>query len=199
MTWKQMYLERDGADMREFVRNTGSEFREYFVQMQAAKRSRAPLPEQVEDDLVMVEASLAELIQEWRQQQQHLIEHLYAGNHVCSGRQCSYHRIGNVFLCERTGKAHVCDDGCKETVLDADTQLLVCSVSGRCFDRWLTPQEEMEVATGGQLPADDDGTAGAIDDVEPVMGAGRFARLYAIGYSCDNEEQLIRAQRQFGV
>jgi len=26
--------------------------------------------------------------------------------HVCSGQHCTYHQIGNVFLCERTGKAH---------------------------------------------------------------------------------------------
>lgn len=33
--------------MIEFVRNTPIEFREYYIQMQAAKRSQAPLPAQV--------------------------------------------------------------------------------------------------------------------------------------------------------
>jgi hypothetical protein len=46
-TWKKLYFERDEADMVEFVRNTPVEFREYYVQMQAAKRSQAPLPSQV--------------------------------------------------------------------------------------------------------------------------------------------------------
>lgn len=36
----------------------------------------------------------------------------------------------------------VCDDTCRETVLDPSNELLVCTVSGRCFDRWLTPAEE---------------------------------------------------------
>ncbi len=36
----------------------------------------------------------------------------------------------------------VCDDSCREIVLDPSNELLVCTVSGRCFDRWLTPAEE---------------------------------------------------------
>jgi hypothetical protein len=39
--------QRDEADMVDFVRNTPAEFREYYIQMQAAKRSQAPLPSQV--------------------------------------------------------------------------------------------------------------------------------------------------------
>lgn len=38
--------QRDHADMAEFVRNTPGEFRELFIQMQAAKRSQAPLKSQ---------------------------------------------------------------------------------------------------------------------------------------------------------
>jgi hypothetical protein len=33
--------------MVEFVRNTPTEFKEYYIQMQAAKRSQAPLPSEV--------------------------------------------------------------------------------------------------------------------------------------------------------
>lgn len=39
--------QRDREDMVEFVRNTPTEFREYYIQMQAAKRSQAPLPSEV--------------------------------------------------------------------------------------------------------------------------------------------------------
>lgn len=39
--------QRDEADMVDFVRNTPAEFREYYIQMQAAKRSQAPQPSQV--------------------------------------------------------------------------------------------------------------------------------------------------------
>lgn len=41
------YLQRDVEDMAEFVRNCPSEFKEYYIQMQVAKRSQAPNRTQV--------------------------------------------------------------------------------------------------------------------------------------------------------
>lgn len=38
----------------------------------------------------------------------------------------------------------VCDDTCRETVLDPSNDLLVCTVSGRCFDRWLDGDDDEE-------------------------------------------------------
>lgn len=35
----------------------------------------------------------------------------------------------------------VCDDTCKEVVLDPENELLVCTISGHCFDRLLSPCE----------------------------------------------------------
>lgn len=29
-----------------------------------------------------------------------------AVDHACSGESCSYHQIGNVFVCEKTGNVH---------------------------------------------------------------------------------------------
>lgn len=40
-------MQRDEEDMVEFVKNCPVEFKEYYIQMQAAKRSQAPLPSQV--------------------------------------------------------------------------------------------------------------------------------------------------------
>lgn len=40
-------MQRDGEDMVELVRNCQNEFKEYYIQMQAAKRSQAPHPSQV--------------------------------------------------------------------------------------------------------------------------------------------------------
>lgn len=36
-------LQRDADDMVEFVSNCPTEFKEYYIQMQTAKRSQAPL------------------------------------------------------------------------------------------------------------------------------------------------------------
>jgi hypothetical protein len=35
----------------------------------------------------------------------------------------------------------VCDDACKEVVMDPTNELLVCTISGHCFDRLLSPSE----------------------------------------------------------
>lgn len=35
----------------------------------------------------------------------------------------------------------VCDDTCKEVIMDPTNELLVCTISGRCFDRLLSPAE----------------------------------------------------------
>ncbi|CAL5434529.1 unnamed protein product [Camellia sinensis] len=62
-------------------------------------------------------------------------------NHDCSGETCSYYQIGDVFVCEKTGQVHVCDDTCREAVLDPTNVLLVCTISGHCFDLLLSPSE----------------------------------------------------------
>ncbi|CAK9204284.1 unnamed protein product [Sphagnum troendelagicum] len=187
-TWKKLYFERDEADMVEFVRNTPVEFREYYVQMQAAKRSQAPLPSQVHDDLVVVDSSMADQITAWRRSQK--LADVYLGDHWCSGKTCSYYQIDDVFLCEKTGRAHICDDSCREIVLDPSNELLVCTVSGRCFDRWLTPAEEDDAE-----PQQADANAAA-EEGEPFLGSGRLGRAYLLGYNCADEQELDEVVRE---
>lgn len=188
--WKQLYFERDRADMIEFVRNTPVEFREYYIQMQAAKRSQAPLPAQIKDDFIILDTTVAEQITSWRTSQG--LPDVYVGDHVCSGKTCSYWQIGDVFLCEKTGRAHVCDDACRETVLDPSNDLLVCTISGRCFDRWLSAEEE-EAVSGSQLM---ESNVVQEEGEEPFMGSGRLGRAYSLGYNCDDEQELEAALRE---
>lgn len=42
-------LQRDEEEMVKFVRNCPSEFKEYYIQMQTAKRCQAPIPSQVNE------------------------------------------------------------------------------------------------------------------------------------------------------
>ncbi|XP_043696912.1 F-box protein SKIP31 [Telopea speciosissima] len=137
--WKKLYIQRDGEDMVEFVRNTPSEFKEYYIQMQAAKRSQAPLPSQVNDDHIILDKTVADQVSTWKSSRG-LTDELVAG-HSCSGETCTYYQIGDVFVCEKTGRVHVCDDTCREVILDPTSQLLVCTISGHCFDRMLSPAE----------------------------------------------------------
>eukprot|EP00249_Psilotum_nudum_P019554 c27313_g1_i1 orf=146-1258(+) len=187
--WKQLYFERDKADMIGFVMNTPVEFREYYMQMQAAKRSQAPLPSQINNDLFIVDATVAEQVIAWRCA--HGLPDVYVGDHSCSGRSCAYYQIGDIFLCEKTGRAHVCDDACRETILDPSNDLLVCTVSGRCFDRWLSPAEESAESEDQLIYGN-----AVVEVEEPLMGSGRLARAYSLGYNCEDERELEAVCRE---
>jgi len=184
--WKRLYIERDEDDMIEWVRTAPTEFREYYIQMQASKRSQTPLPSQVNDDMFLLDTTVADRITHLKHSRG--LPDEFTEEHVCSGRTCTYSQVGDAFLCEKTGRVHVCDDTCREIVLDTSSGLLVCTVSGRCFDRWLSPSEE-ELYLGDQQ-SDANNPA---DEAEPFMGSGRFARAYLLGYNCDDEKELEAA------
>uniref|UniRef100_A0A5B7AWA3 Putative F-box protein SKIP31-like isoform X1 n=1 Tax=Davidia involucrata TaxID=16924 RepID=A0A5B7AWA3_DAVIN len=182
--WKKLYFQRDEEDMAEFVRYCPSEFKEYYIQMQAAKRSQAPLPSQVNDDRIILDNTVADQVSIWKSSRG-LTDKVFS-DHACSGETCSYYQIGDVFVCEKTGNVHVCDDTCREVVLDPTNELLVCTISGHCFDRLLSPAEmEPDIEQQQQ--------GGVSDEGEPFMGSVRFddaARAYLLGYNCADEKEL---------
>ncbi|KAK9667662.1 hypothetical protein RND81_13G003300 [Saponaria officinalis] len=184
--WKKLYIKRDEEDMVQSLTNCQPEFKEYYLQMYAAKRSQAPLLSQVIDDQVTVDKTLSDQVSLWKRSKG-LGDKVVTG-HTCSGEVCTYFQIGNVFICEKTGNVHVCDDTCKEVISDTANELLVCTISGRCFDRLLSPCE-----TEGD--ADELQQGVVTDEAEPFMGAGRFARAYLLGYNCDDEKELEAALR----
>lgn len=38
----------------------------------------------------------------------------------------------------------VCDEACREFVLDQSSGMLLCTISGHCFERWLCPDDEWD-------------------------------------------------------
>lgn len=185
--WKKLYIQRDEEDMVQSVTNCQPEFKEYYLQMYAAKRSQAPLLSQVNDDLIILDKTVADQVSIWKNSKG--LSDKVVTDHSCSGEVCSYFQIGNVFICEKTGNVHVCDDTCKEAIADPANELLVCTISGRCFDRLLSPSEM-------EGDADQELQQGVVsDEAEPFMGAGRFARAYLLGYNCDDEKELEAALR----
>ncbi|KAK4793693.1 hypothetical protein SAY86_024128 [Trapa natans] len=178
--WKNLYIQRDEEDMAELVKNCQPEFKEYYIQMQVAKRSQAPLLSQVNDDRIILDKTVADQVSIWKRSKGFTDELVL--NHACSGETCTYHRIGDVYVCEKTGHVHVCDDTCRELIMDPNNELLVCTISGHCFERLLSPGE-ME-------PDNDQQIDGVTDEAEPFMGSGRFARAYNLGYNCTNEKEL---------
>jgi len=185
--WKNLYIQRDREDMVEFVRNTPTEFREYYIQMQASKRSQAPLPSEVNDDKVILDKTIADQVSTWKSSRG-LTDESVKG-HSCSGNTCSYTQIGDAYICEKTGRVHVCDDACREFVLDQSSGLLLCTISGHCFERWLCPDDEWDADDTDQQQG------GVVDEPEPFMGSGRFARAIMLGYNCTDEKELEQALR----
>eukprot|EP00252_Welwitschia_mirabilis_P015716 TRINITY_DN3480_c0_g1_i1.p1 TRINITY_DN3480_c0_g1~~TRINITY_DN3480_c0_g1_i1.p1 ORF type:complete len:386 (+),score=70.61 TRINITY_DN3480_c0_g1_i1:111-1160(+) len=139
-TWKQLYIERDRVEMTAFIKDCPSEFKEYYIQMQTSKRSEVPCPSKFRDDFVVCDTTLDEQISKWKKS--HGLPDIYTGDHVCSGRTCTYSQAGSVFLCEKTGLVHVCDHTCREAMLDTANQNFVCPISGRCTVQWLSTAEE---------------------------------------------------------
>ncbi|KAL3329736.1 hypothetical protein AABB24_033879 [Solanum stoloniferum] len=141
---------------------------------------------QINDDRVILDKTVADQVSIWKKSKG-LGDNVVNG-HACSGETCAYHQIGDVFVCEKTGNVHVCDDTCKEVVLDPTNGLLVCTISGHCFDSMLLSPDEME-------PDVDQQQAGTTDEAELFMGSGLFARTYLLGYNCNDEKELKAALR----
>lgn len=190
--WKKLYIERDTVDMVESVRDCPVEIQEFCRQWQASKRSDAPLRSMLKDDIMIPDATVGDQINQWNQinqwKQHHGLPEVFPGDHVCSGSTCTYFQVGDIFLCEKTGFVHVCDDTCQETVVD--NQLLVCLISGRCSDQWFSTAEEL-IDRGHQQGDNDAG-----DEAEPLTGDGELARAYSLGYNCNDENELEDALRE---
>lgn len=178
-TWKRLYIQRDENDMIDSVQNCPPEFREYYIQMHAAKRSQAPLLSQVSDDQVIHDKTVSDQVSMWKNSKG--LSDKPVANHSCSGETCSYYQVGNVFVCEKTGNIHVCDETCREVSDDPANGVQVCTVSGRCFDNLLMESDSDTEQHQGGAPEEAD---------EPFMGAGRFARAYSLGYNCVDEKEL---------
>ncbi|GFP92538.1 F-box protein skip31 [Phtheirospermum japonicum] len=83
--WKKLYIQRDEDDMTEFVRGCPSEFKEYYIQMQVAKRTQAPHPSQVNDDRIILDKTLADQVSTWKSSRG--LADTVVANHACSGEQ----------------------------------------------------------------------------------------------------------------
>ncbi|CAL5336363.1 unnamed protein product [Camellia sinensis] len=85
-----------------------------------AKRSQTPLPSQVNDDRIILDKTLTDQVSIWKSSRG--LTDKVVLDHDC---------FGETF----------CDDTYREVVLDPTNELLVCTISGHCFDRFLSPAE----------------------------------------------------------
>ena len=115
-----MYYLEDAREMRQATEGQG-ELRHIFAEMQAAKRSQAPDAASLHtDDAIISTPTDAEAVARWRASKGLGDGTDLRSRHTCSLESgCSFHRVGaDVFVCEATGRAHVCDDDCRERVVE---------------------------------------------------------------------------------
>lgn len=205
LSWKACYMRRDAAEMEAGV-HVPEPLQSMFRQMNAARRSET-LPSQIVDTLLHKarEVSLLEKVAEIRKRQGKMspspssafqvnpplgtVSSSVIGNGICL-EGCQLIEIeNNMWFCERGWHVHACGDACTERVEDSSTNMLVCRVTGRCFQSLIG---EGELEEGG---AKDDETTNDWNLAEEGMG-GRLGRAFFAGYNAvDEHEMLLR----FGV
>jgi hypothetical protein len=172
LSWKTRYMERDRLELEEIRRRIRPPMQQYYLQMTVGRRSEVPKTPSREGSS-LAEPGAGRSLAAWRAARGFRPWPLTV-DHGCPGRQTFVPLPGSelpVFLCERCGWAHLCDDTCKERIVDAATDMLVCPISGFCSGRVLTEDEE-----AAQLRGRGD------DELEPLYGTGWLARVYIDGY-----------------
>ena len=171
---KRVYFLADALEIDRERRKAPEGFERICAEAVAAKRSHvcskpAPLCGHVAADLVA---------SEWKSRRTFAAD----TTHVCSRRAgCSYQELpGKVFVCEVSGRVHVCDDTCRERQVDTDLGTEICQISGASFDTVLQDDEN-----------DDDQTVA--EQEQHYFEKGYFGRAFEVGYGCDNETELQTA------
>lgn len=62
------------------------------------------LDAQVNDDRIILDKTLADQVSTWKRSRG--LGETTVLNHACSGENCTYYHIGDVFVCEKTGNVH---------------------------------------------------------------------------------------------
>mmetsp|Transcript_25715 Transcript_25715/g.48785 ORF Transcript_25715/g.48785 Transcript_25715/m.48785 type:complete len:354 (-) Transcript_25715:399-1460(-) len=170
VSWKAAYFQQDAEEIQQFLNRHSDGMMNIYLNMHISRRTQAPtFSEAVKLEIEVIGTrSVAEQVTKWRQQNS-LGEG--ADGHNCSYKTCTYHQIGNVYVCEGTGRAHECGDLCPEKVVDS-SGMMVCVVSGRCYENWLHDNEACSDDDHGEGPT------------------GSLGIAFLNGYDCTNEDEL---------
>ena len=93
-----------------------------------------------------------------------------------------------IFVCETSGRVHVCDAGCRRKVFDAKHGAFVCEVSGLVST--VSAWEDLGQARDAPL---NDGEDVCKDGSGEAFGSGSrrwIAKAFEAGYAAANEEEL---------
>ncbi|KAL4539020.1 hypothetical protein Ndes2526B_g02713 [Nannochloris sp. 'desiccata'] len=122
----------------------------------------------------------------------------------CS-KGCNFVELeANYWICEKcASNVHICGDACTARHVDNDSEMLVCSLTGRCFPRLMSEWEEFRGLNGGGGGGggggDDGGEGGARDGEDPGGGdwnevtgmGGRLGRAFFAGYNATDEQEML--------
>ena len=98
--------------------------------------------------------------------------------HATTDHHPSIVEIAGVFICQRTGLVHFCDERCQEQLLTSGQK--ACPISGRTVPTVLLSQEERSQEEGEEEDHD---------------YCGRLGRAFAAGYGCSDETELWKMWR----
>ena len=194
-TFRERYFERDEKDLHVALQNVPESQKQIYADVQASKRSEVPDP--ANDVLIAASVSSAKnvegAIRFWKERKGFAIaskeEEEERMNHKCGKSWgCSYHRIGGIFLCEKTGREHRCGPRCNARILIDDTY--VCGISGitSMTDNGtaIVDEERCTRELAGATADDEFGL-----ENEPNFGErGYILNAFEQGYSCENEKEL---------
>eukprot|EP00873_Tetraselmis_striata_P017781 jgi/Tetstr1/438045/TSEL_026671.t1 len=184
LSWMGYYKDRDGEESQKTLERLPEEMREACVAMNLARRKTTlslSSGTSMLGELAFADAAEADKVVEWRRQ---------AGKpdavpfHTClsthpGGPPCQYARVGDAMICQRSGWAHICDDTCSERIPTA-SGMLVCPISGRCFETLVEDDDEGAQRGGWR----------EVHDEDHYGERGALGRSFEMGYSCSNEQDL---------
>ncbi|KAK9866530.1 hypothetical protein WJX84_008311 [Apatococcus fuscideae] len=170
-TWKAVYLAKDGAELGEKVEGAPEAMKIFLRQSIVGRRSERPSHRVSCGEEILRHARPAHMGPQ--------------RPHTCLGPVTFRHVGGNCVACTVCGWVHVCDENCRERLIDRQSHLPVCPLSGRCFDRLMTEQEEDEADLGPPCDRDpgEDGIYGGRLAVSAYLAGYNSHSLCAIAPS----------------
>jgi hypothetical protein len=202
--WRARLFQRDAEELAGV--DAGSPLRALYVQMLFARRSEAPSRAVVDADAARAAAEEARgapaALAAWRRRNAvSSADGSSAGGagaastpHRCSARSCVFERLPTLphapplAVCVATGRAHACDDDCREERPDGSGEVSVlCALTGAVRAHFYEQTPLTEGADGHNAAAAEMG-----DDGGGFL-PGTFGRAYTAGYECATESELRAA------
>lgn len=219
-SWKMMYMERDAMELKMEAEKAPEAFRDIYLQMVTARRSE-PLSSAAAAELLAApsrrQGVLSDRIAAFRRDRglsgtstsqspgigpssgsggSGVSRDENGGGGAPCSNGCNFVELErNVWICETGGHVHRCGaEACGERQAEKGSDLLVCRITGRCFQQMVSEVEDAAGDAGGR-EGDDAGFLGDWNTAEEGMG-GRLGRAFFAGYhAADEQEMLMR----FGV